>query len=82
MTVRRTNLTPERYDLGPIWLYREDLQAIADAVNEVGDLEITCASGNSTYEASESSDFEGLPEKLQDVTISSASLPDRTNAVL
>lgn len=81
MTVRRTKLTPERYDLGPVWLYREDLQAIADAVNEIGDLKITCFSGNESFEASESSDFIRIPETLEEVTISSGPISDRTKMV-
>lgn len=81
MTVRRTKLTPERYDLGPMWLYREDLEAIADAVNEIGDLTITCSSGNDTYEASESGDFDALPEMLEEMTIVSAPIPDRAKMV-
>lgn len=72
MAVVRTKLVPEVYDLGALWLYREDLQAIATAVNELGALKITCSSGNSTFEASEPSDFEQLPEDLQTLTISTA----------
>ena len=71
MTVRRTRQTPERYELGAMWLYREDLQSIAVAVNELGKLTIDCVSGSDTYEASEAADFEGLPENLDSVTISS-----------
>lgn len=67
MTVRRTGLSTERQDLGPVRLYREDLRAIAAAVREVGDLKITC---DDEYEASEPSDFDHLPERLVNVEIS------------
>jgi hypothetical protein len=67
MTVRRTGLSIERQDLGPVRLYREDLRAIAAAVREVGDLKITC---DDEYEASEPADFDHLPERLVNVEIS------------
>jgi hypothetical protein len=72
MTVRRTQLVPEVYNLGALWLYREDLRAIAAAVNELGTLKITCTSGNSTYEGCEISDIDQLPEDLETVEVSSA----------
>ena len=67
MTVRRTGLSIERQNLGPVRLYREDLRAIAAAVREVGDLKITC---DDEYEASEPTDFDHLPERLVKVEIS------------
>lgn len=76
MTIRRTKLLPETYELGPLWLYQEDLQAIAIAIAELGPLTIICTSGNETYEASEPSDFDELPENLSRVTISSKQSTD------
>jgi hypothetical protein len=35
MTVRRTKLPTEDHELGPLRLYREDLEAIAAAVGEL-----------------------------------------------
>jgi len=67
MTVRRTGLSIERQDLGPVQLYREDLRAIAAAVSEVGSLAITC---DGEYEASDPTDFDRLPERLVNVSIS------------
>jgi hypothetical protein len=41
MTVRRTKLVTEHYDLGALRIYREDLVAIATAISELGTLKIT-----------------------------------------
>jgi hypothetical protein len=71
VTIRRTKLLPETYELGPLWLYQEDLQAIATAISELGPLNITCTGDSETYEASDPSDFSELPENLSKVTISS-----------
>ena len=68
MTVRRTRLSTEHEDLGPVRLYREDLRAIATAVSELGDMTITC---DGEYEASEPTDFDHLPERLANLEISS-----------
>ena len=77
MTVRRTKLDVEQYDLGSLRLYREDLRAIATAVAEAGDLSITCDG----FEATSPGDFgDGLPETLKKVTIR-AKNPDRLAAV-
>jgi hypothetical protein len=71
MTVRRTKLVPEVYDLGSLWLYRDDLRTITAAVRELDEVEITCVSGgNDNYEASDPSDFDQLPESLESVRIS------------
>jgi hypothetical protein len=40
MSVVRTKLVTETYDLGSLRLYREDLVSIATAVAEAGDLKI------------------------------------------
>lgn len=77
MTVRRTKLDVEQYDLGSLRLYREDLRAIATAAAEAGDLAITCDG----FEATSPEDFgDGLPEKLEKVTIRAAN-PDRLGSV-
>lgn len=77
MTVRRTKLDVEQYDLGSLRLYREDLQAIAMAASEAGKLAITCDG----FEATSPDDFgDALPEKLSRVTIKAAN-PDRPSAV-
>lgn len=66
MTVRRTKLNIEHYDLGSLRLYREDLRAIAAAAAEAGDLFITCDG----FEATSPDDFsDELPEKPENVTI-------------
>jgi hypothetical protein len=65
VTVRRTKLTVERYDLGSLRLYREDLQAMATAAAEAGDLTIQCDG----FEATSPDDFNSLPEKLANVNI-------------
>lgn len=66
MTINRTKLRTETYRLGAVRLYREDLEAIAKAVAEIGELEITADDfeGNSPF------DFAELPEKLSKVQIS------------
>ncbi|SRR6266487_568576 len=65
VAVRRTRLVVESYDLGSLRLYREDLQAIATAVAEAGDLKI----GGRDFEATSPADFEALDEHLTEVTI-------------
>jgi len=71
MAVRRTRLPTEKHDVGPVRLYREDLQAIASAVGELGVLKITCDSAEDAWEASDSSEFCDFPIDLLEVTISS-----------
>lgn len=73
MTVRRTRLPTEKHDLGPVRLYREDLQAIASAVGELGKLEIACDSTQDSWEASETWEFRDFPVDLLEVTISAQS---------
>lgn len=80
MPVRQTQEPVTKQDLGCPRLYRGDLQEIAKAVAEVGDLVITCSGeapgpqtrGIASYEATAPGDFDGLPEKLISVTIAAS----------
>ncbi|MEV0821882.1 hypothetical protein [Nonomuraea rubra] len=68
MAIRRTPAQTGRvYPLGAIRLYREDLQAIAKAVAELGPLHIAIRSDGLVMD--DPADFADLPEKIANVSI-------------
>ncbi|GII63277.1 hypothetical protein Skr01_33620 [Sphaerisporangium krabiense] len=62
MAVQRTGTRIEIHKLGNLRLFREDMEDIANALAELGDLEIIC---DNTYRADRGEDFSGLPERIE-----------------
>jgi hypothetical protein len=69
MTVIRLKKRIEIYELGPVRLFREDLEEIASAVNELGSLNIVC---DDTFGANSAEDLAKLPESPRSLKLSAS----------
>jgi hypothetical protein len=78
---QRRETVRESHDLGCLRLYREDLRAIAEAVSEVGELEITCTDfKGTTYTTNDVEDIDTLPEDIWGVISASRFEPGKSGA--
>jgi hypothetical protein len=71
MPVERIKDRKETTELGPVKLYREDLEEIASTVEELGPLLITC---DETFAAYDPKDFAELPERPTSLSFTAATL--------
>jgi hypothetical protein len=69
MTITKRKQKVDNLDLGPVQLYREDLEAIAAVISEIGPLKIEF---DYDYEATEPDDLKDLPEVPEKVKIFAA----------